>query len=29
VVVLDETSSGSFPHQGMTAGERAAWHGGC
>jgi hypothetical protein len=24
VVVLDETSSGSFPHQGMTPGERTA-----
>lgn len=24
VVVLDETSSGSFPHQGMTPGQSAA-----
>jgi hypothetical protein len=28
VVLLDETSSGSFPHQGMAAGERGAEHSG-
>ena len=28
VVVLDETSAGTFPHQGTAARERGAGHGG-